>query len=97
MDRDQTITTLRNHAADLRRLGVSRLFLFGSVSRDEAGRSSDVDLFFDFDLPSFSLVELVALQDRISDLLRARADVMSRGSIHPSLRQSIEGSAVQVF
>ena len=97
MDRDQILSTLRNHAADLKRLGVSGLFLFGSAARDEHGPSSDVDLYFDFDDPRFSLIELVALKDRIGDLLHARADVMSRGSIHPRLRPSIEGSAVQVF
>jgi hypothetical protein len=97
MDRDHVLATLRRHDADLRRLGVSSLFLFGSVSRDEGGSASDVDLFFDFDDPAFSLVELVALQDQIAGLLHARTDVMSRGSIHPRLRAAIEGSAVQVF
>jgi predicted nucleotidyltransferase len=97
MDRDQILSTLRRHAADLRRLGASSLFLFGSASRNEARPESDVDLFFDFDDPRFSLVELVALQDRIADLLHARADVTSRRSLHPRLRASIEGSAVQVF
>jgi predicted nucleotidyltransferase len=97
MDRDQIISTLQNHAGEFRRLGVAQLFLFGSSSRNEATASSDVDLFFDFDAPRFSLIELVALQDRISGLLNARADVMSRASIHPRLRDAIEGSAVQVF
>ena len=97
MDRDHILTTLRRHAIDLRGLGISSLFLFGSTARNEAGPASDVDLFFDFDDPGFSLVELVALQERIADLLHIRADVMSRGSLHPRLRSSIEGSAVRVF
>jgi predicted nucleotidyltransferase len=97
MTRDHILATLRGHATDLRRLGASSLFLFGSAARNEAGAASDVDLFFDFVDPRFSLVELVALQDRITELLHARADVMSRGSIHPRLRSSIEGSAVRVF
>jgi len=97
MDRDRILATLRRHAADLKRMGASSLFLFGSASRNEAGPASDVDLFFDFDNPRFSLVELVALQQRITDLLHAPADIMSRGSIHPQLRASIEGSAVRVF
>jgi predicted nucleotidyltransferase len=97
MTRDDILATLRSHAPDLKRMGASSLFLFGSIARDEAGPASDVDLFFDFADPRFSLIELVALQDRITDLLDARADVMSRGSIHPRLRASIEGSAVQVF
>lgn len=97
MDRDHILATLRRHAPDLKHLGVSSLFLFGSVARNEAGSASDVDLFFDFDDPRFSLIELVALQERIGDLLHVRADVMSRGSIHPRLRPAIEDSAVQVF
>lgn len=97
MPRAHILATLRGHAADLRRLGVSSLFLFGSAARDEAGPASDVDLFFDLTDPRFSLVELVALQDRIAELLQTPADVMSRGSIHPRLRPSIEGAAVQVF
>ena len=97
MDRDHILTTLRRHALDLKQLGVSSLFLFGSAARNEAGPASDVDLFFDFDDPRFSLVELVALQERIGNLLHARADVMSRGRIHPRLRPAIEDSAVQVF
>jgi predicted nucleotidyltransferase len=87
MDRDQIVSTLRSHASDLQVLGASSLFLFGSVARNEATSASDVDLFFEFDNPSFSLIELV----------HTRADVMSRGSIHPKLRSAIEGSAFQVF
>ena len=88
---------MRRHASDLRRLGAARLFLFGSVARDDAGAGSDVDLFFDFEDPRFSLVELVALRRRLSELVKAPVDVMSRGSIHPRLRMAIEASAVQVF
>lgn len=97
MERDQVLSTLRRHAADLKKLGASRLFLFGSVAKNQARADSDVDLFFDFDDPRFSLIELVALNERVAELLHVRADVMSRGSIHPRLRASIESSALQVF
>ena len=97
MDRERIIATLRSHAVDLRRLGASRLFLFGSVARGEAGPASDVDLFFDFEDTRFSLVELVALRRRLSELVQGPVDVMSRGSIHPKLRADIESAAVQVF
>ncbi|MHB8529067.1 MAG: nucleotidyltransferase family protein [Caulobacteraceae bacterium] len=97
MQRDQILATLRNHAAEIRRFGVSSLFLFGSALRNETTPYGDVDLFFDFDEAQFSLIELASLQERLSELLKAPADVMSRGSLHPRLRGSIEGSAVQVF
>ena len=97
MSRDQILSILRDHAGDLRRLGVEQLFLFGSASRDQAGPHSDVDLFFDYDAPGFSLIELVALRDQISAHLQTPADVMSRASIHPRLRSAIESSALRVF
>ena len=97
MTREGILSALRQDVVELQRLGAARLFLFGSQARNEAGPESDVDLFFDFERPGFSLVELVALQRRISELLKRPADLMTRNSIHPRLRADIEGAAVQVF
>ncbi len=63
MSRNQILAIRRRHANDLRRLGAARLFLFALASRNEAGPASDVDLFFDFDAPRFSTIELVALKN----------------------------------
>jgi predicted nucleotidyltransferase len=97
MDRDHVIATLRAHEPDLHRVGVARLYLFGSVARQEAGPNSDVDLFFDTDNPRFSLIELVDVRERVSDILGAETDVMTRASLHPMLRQRIEAEALCVF
>jgi predicted nucleotidyltransferase len=43
--RDDAISRLRAHEAELERLGVERLYLFGSTARGEATDESDVDLF----------------------------------------------------
>ena len=97
MDQEHVITTLRAHEDDLHRAGVARLYLFGSVSRDEARPESDVDLFFDTNNPRFSLIELVDIQDQLDDILGTKTDVMTRASLHPLLRPSIEAAAVRVF
>ena len=97
MKRDTVLNTLRAHEIELKKLGVERLYLFGSVSRDEAGARSDIDLFFDFNDPKFSLIELIGVQNHLSDLLQNPADVRTRGSLHPALRAGIEQAAVQVF
>ena len=52
MNREAAITRLRAHEAELRRLGVKHLYLFGSTARDEAGTDSDVDLLFDHERAS---------------------------------------------
>jgi len=97
VDKDQVITALRANEAELRCFGVSRLYLFGSVARGQARSDSDVDLFIETDNPRFSLIELVDVQDRISAILGIESDVMTRGSLHPLLRQQIEAEALRVF
>jgi predicted nucleotidyltransferase len=49
MDRDAAIAKLKAHEAELKRLGVQSLYLFGSTARGEARDDSDVDLFFDYE------------------------------------------------
>ncbi|HUB47961.1 MAG TPA: nucleotidyltransferase family protein [Acetobacteraceae bacterium] len=97
MDRDAVIAKLRAHEADLHRVGVARLYLFGSVARQEARPESDVDLFFESDDPRFSLIELVDVRDRVSEILGTETDVMTRASLHPMVRDSIEAEALRVF
>ena len=97
MRRDDIINRLRAHQAELRRLGVEHLYLFGSAARDEAGQDSDVDLFFDHPRGALGLYELMDVKERAGDILGVRADVMTRRSLHPALRAEIERSAVPVF
>jgi len=97
MERDAAIARLRENEAELRRLGVQRLYLFGSTARGEARDDSDVDLFFDFEKGSLSLFGLMDVKQRTAQILGREADVMTRDSLHPRLRKRIEASALQVF
>lgn len=97
MNRDDAIALLQSHEAELHEAGVGRLYLFGSVARNEARADSDVDLFFDAASSRFSLIELVHAQERIKAILGTSADLMTRGSLHPLLRPQIEAEAVRVF
>jgi predicted nucleotidyltransferase len=97
MKRDEAIACLRQHEPELKRLGIERLFLFGSVARNEARENSDVDLFFDYQKGSLDLFGLMDIKERASAILGRRADIMTRDSIHRMLRQRIEQSAVPVF
>jgi predicted nucleotidyltransferase len=52
MERGEAISRLQRHEADLKRLGVEHLYMFGSTARGDAGDDSDVDLFFDYERAS---------------------------------------------
>ena len=97
MKRKQAINLLSQHEVELNRLGVDHLYLFGSTARDEAGDESDVDLFFDHKKGRLGLFELMDVRERAAAILGQKADVMTRNSLHPRLRQRIEASAVRVF
>jgi hypothetical protein len=97
MDRESVIRTLRAHEAELRAEGISHVYLFGSVARGEADEKSDVDLFFDYDDPSFGLLDLMRVKDRFAEILGGKVDAMMRESVHHRIRKRVEAEAVPVF
>lgn len=97
MQRDDAITKLKAHAAELQQLGVQHLYLFGSTARGEASTDSDVDLFFDHERGKLGLFQLMDVKERAAEILGCKTDIMTRDSLHPVLRRRIEASALQVF
>jgi predicted nucleotidyltransferase len=97
MDRSTVIAKLRKHETELRQLGVRHLYLFGSTASGQATDASDVDLFFDYEQGAFGLFELMDVKDRASAILGRRADIMTRDSLHRTLRAQIEATAVPIF
>jgi uncharacterized protein len=97
MKRDEAISRLQQHETDLKRLGVERLYLFGSTARGEATDESDVDLFFDYEKGKLGLFGLMDVKEYAASILGGKTDIMTRDSLHKMLRQNIEASAVRVF
>lgn len=98
MDREKVVSVLRSAEAQIRALGASALYLFGSTARDEAGVTSDVDVFIDRnpDIP-FGMMELTGLEFLLEDLLGTDVDVGTRGGLHPAIRPAVEREAIRVF
>jgi hypothetical protein len=97
MKREEAISRLRRHEADLKRLGVAHLYIFGSTARGEARDDSDVDLFFDYEKGKFGLFELMDVKEYATNILGRNADIMTRDSLHKTLRRQIATSALWVF
>jgi len=97
MKRDEVISRLQQHEADLKKLGVEGLYLFGSTARGEASDDSDVDLFSDYQKGKLGLFELMDVKAYAASILDRPTDIMTRDSLHKMLRPQIESSAVRVF
>jgi hypothetical protein len=93
-DRDHVIATLRAHERELKNSGIVRLRLFGSVARGEAG--NDVDLVAEFDR-ALSLIDLVGLENRLSDLLGRPVDLAQERMLKPRVRANVDREALLAF
>ena len=85
-NRDQVLDTLRAHEQELNRVGIFRLRLFGSVARGENGK--DVDLVAEFDRP-LSLIDLIGLENQLSDLLGCPVDLAQETMLKPRVRANV--------
>lgn len=98
MKRDTAIARLRSLEPVLRKQGVSALFLFGSVARNEASDTSDVDLLFDVPPDRrFSLFDQARIQRELADHLRTGVDLVPVEALRPGVRARVEAEMVRVF
>lgn len=84
-----TILDIKNKIIPiLRKYGVIKASLFGSIVRGENTDKSDIDLLVE--LPeTASLLELASLKMDLEELLEKKVDVLTYDSLHPLLKDKI--------
>ena len=96
MKREVVVQTLKQQNAELTgRFGVKSLLLVGSVARDEASPTSDVDLLVEFSRP-VGYFGLFALQDYLEKLLGCPVDLGTPDSLKPYLRERVMRELIHV-
>ena len=75
------------------RHGASQVRVFGSFARGTQQNDSDLDLLVDL-APGRSLLDLIAIQQDLEDLLGRRVDVVTTRSLSPYLRDSVLKDAI---
>jgi uncharacterized protein len=89
-DKESTlITILKNHDA-------SRIGIFGSYARGEAGPDSDLDLLVDFKNRK-SLLTLVKIQRELSEALGIHVDLLTEAAISPRLIDRIKAEMRVIY
>jgi predicted nucleotidyltransferase len=96
MKQDAVVQILKQKNAELtNQFGVKSLLLFGSVARNEATATSDVDLLVEFNRP-MGYFGLFALQDYLEKLLGCSVDLGTPNSLKPYIRERIMGELIRV-
>ncbi|MBI3444025.1 MAG: nucleotidyltransferase family protein [Magnetospirillum sp.] len=96
--RDEVVSRLQARPDIMERFGVRALSLFGSVVRDEARPTSDIDLMVDF-LPGQpgGLFRYVELKHVLEGLLGRPVDLITSGNIKPRLKKRILAECLTVY
>src|SRR5205823_2439205 len=95
MDRDQIIAKLRESASELKAAGIAHLFLHGSYARGtEIRGSSDVDVIAEFEPGRrLSLVDMVAIENRLRELLGVHVDLSPVKTLKEPVRDKAKREA----
>jgi uncharacterized protein len=92
------LDALKADEPELRRLGVRRLALFGSAARGEDRPDSDIDLLAAFDpTRRLSLLDIVHIENHLSDLLGRRVEFVEEGCLRPRAQASADQDLVVAF
>lgn len=98
MDKAEALQCLRAHEASIRAMGITRLSLFGSTARGEAGAESDVDLAAALDYERCAtLLDFVGVQQRLAELLGRKVDLVTEPSRKVQFQAEIDRDRVHVF
>jgi len=80
----------------LRRYGAHRAGVFGSYARGQAGPESDLDLLVELP-PGASLLDLVGLEQDLSDELELKVEATTYRALHPLLRDRILEDEIRIL
>lgn len=92
MKRNEIITKI---GRTLRANGVRKAYLFGSFARNEK-KYHDIDIAIELPKGSFSLLDLIGLEQELSKKVSKKVDLMTLRSISPYVKPYIKKDLVAV-
>lgn len=77
--------------------GVSHIALFGSRARGDARPDSDIDLMIDVDDPKFSIIDLVGVEQDLSERIGLPVQITLRRSLSERLARATRDERIELF
>ena len=95
MEQKTVISKIRKHRLHLTKLGVKSLALFGSIARNEATSTSDVDILVEFEGRA-TFDRYMDTKFYLEELLGCKVDLVTPKAIKPRLKPYIMQDLVHV-
>jgi predicted nucleotidyltransferase len=95
--RDEAIRILTANRDRLREFPIRSLAIFGSVARDEATDTSDVDMLVDFEPGArIGLFRLIEIKQFLEGLLGCPVDLGTADTLRQRIREQVLKEAIRV-
>lgn len=97
MSQDELKQRILAMRPELQARGVCHMSLYGSRARGDARSNSDVDVMIDVDNPRFSILDLVGVEQDLSDHLGLPVQVAMRRSLPERLARTTRNERIELF
>lgn len=92
------LSELNSHIDEIRgKYGVTRLGVFGSVSRKEDTPDSDIDILVDFPPEKGIYRKFIHLADELEELFGRSVDLVTVKGLSPYIRPYVEREVIWVY
>ncbi len=81
----------------LKKYGVKRAGVFGSVVRGEAMENSDVDIMVEIKRDDISLIGFVGIKLELEEALNRKVDLVEYSTVKPLIRERILSEEVPIL
>lgn len=89
MNRNAILKLLNEHQAELiSRYGVRKLGLFGSYTRGQQNKTSDIDILVSFS-KEIDLFDFIELREYLESRLKAKVDLVMKTALKPAIAKHI--------
>jgi predicted nucleotidyltransferase len=97
-ERQRVLNILHEEAPRLRARGITRLSLFGSMARGEAGPKSDIDLLIETEpAAKLGLFDLFDLREELGQRFGRPVSFAFRSQMRPWLQEWIEEDRIEIY
>ncbi len=95
--KDYIISTIKTNRQTLNRLGIKKVGLFGSYSRDEQSENSDIDILIDFIPEMENYDNYMAAYDTFEELFKnEKVEIVTLNGLSPYIGPEILKEVVYV-
>lgn len=96
-ERDEVLLVLKREVIGVKdRFGVKRIGLFGSVVRNEANHTSDLDILIEFDPATVSYRKYLDLEKFLQSLFSRPIEIVTTDGVSPYILPAISREVIWI-